>query len=180
MTWVLDTHHSAIEFSVRHMMISNVRGSFTAFSGTVNFDEANPQNSTVEGSIEVASITTNEPNRDGHLRSADFFDVEKFPAITFKSTKIVPTGEGKFDLHGNATIKEATHEIVFHVTDEGGAVDPFSKTPKHAFSADTTIDRKAFGLTWNVALEAGGWVVGDQIKIHVELELNKVVEAATA
>jgi polyisoprenoid-binding protein YceI len=180
MAWVIDTAHSAVDFSVKHMMISTVRGHFGKFSGTLNFDENNLAGATVEGTIEAASIDTNEPNRDGHLRSADFFDAEKYPTLSFKSTKVVATGTGSFDVYGNLTIKDTTKEFVFHVTDEGKAVDPFAKIQKHAFSAEGKLNRKDFGLNWNVALEAGGWLVGEEVKLHVELELNNVVEGATA
>ncbi|HVO44189.1 MAG TPA: YceI family protein [Aggregatilineales bacterium] len=173
MAWVIDNAHTSINFAVKHMMISTVRGTFGKFSGTVNLNESNPAASTVEGQVEAASISTNEPNRDGHLRSADFLDAEKYPAITFKGTRIVPTGAGKFDLYGNLTIKDVTLEFVFHVSDEGKAVDPFGKT-HHAFIANAVFSRKEFGLTWNVALETGGWLVGEDVKIDVELELVKV------
>ncbi len=172
MTWVIDPAHTLVEFSVKHMMITTVRGRFTKFNGTLSIDEQHPERSTVAGTVETASIDTHESNRDTHLRSADFFDAEKYPAMTFRSRRIEPAGEGQYKVIGDITIKDVTREIVFNVTDEGQGKNPWDKQVR-AFSAQATLNRKDFGLNWNVALETGGWLVGDQVKIAVELELVK-------
>jgi polyisoprenoid-binding protein YceI len=185
MTWVIDPAHTLVEFSVKHMMITTVRGRFTRFTGTLNIDDQRPERSTVEGTIEAASIDTHEPNRDNHLRSADFFDAEKYPLLTFRSRRIEPAGDGAYKIIGDITIKDVTREIVFKVTDEGQGKNPWGKQVR-AFSAQATLNRKDFGLNWNVALETGGWLVGDQVKITIELELveqeaeQPAAESATA
>jgi polyisoprenoid-binding protein YceI len=172
MTWTIDAAHSLVEFSVKHMMITTVRGRFTKFTGTLNINDEHPERSTVEGTIDTGSIDTHEPNRDNHLRSADFFDAEKYPAITFRSRRIEPTGDNQYKVVGDITIKDVTREIVFNVTDEGQGKNPWGKQVR-AFSAQATLNRKDFGLNWNVALETGGWLVGDQVKIAAEIELVK-------
>jgi polyisoprenoid-binding protein YceI len=170
MSWKIDPSHSLIEFSVKHMMISTVRGRFTKFDGALNLDDKSPAQSVVEGWVETASVDTHDPTRDGHLRSADFFDAEKFPKMTFRATKITPAGDERFKVLGDLTVKETTRPITFDVTYEGQNKDPWGNT-RRAFSADVAINRKDFGLTWNVALETGGLLLGDQVKIHSELEL---------
>jgi polyisoprenoid-binding protein YceI len=175
MSWKVDQAHTLVEFSVKHMMISTVRGRFHNFSGTLNLDEEYPERSSIEGVVEVASLDTHEPNRDAHLRSADFFDVEKYPTMKFRSTRIEKTGDNRFDVVGDLTIKNVTREITFNVTSEGQGKDPYGS--RHwGFSAETTINRKDFGLNWNVALETGGWLVGDLIKVNVDLEAVQQVE----
>ncbi len=170
MSWKIDPAHSLIEFSVKHMMIATVRGRFTQFDGTVNVDPDDLLRSGVEGYVDVASITTNEPNRDAHLRSADFFDVENHPRMAFRSTKIERTGEDTYRVTGDLTIRGVTRPITFEVTDSGRNKDPWGNL-RWGLTATAALNRKDFGLTWNVALEAGGWLVGEQVKISVELEL---------
>ncbi|MEZ4512616.1 MAG: YceI family protein [Chloroflexota bacterium] len=176
MSWQIDSAHSDIQFTVRHMMISKVRGRFETFSGTVSYDEANPTNTTADITIDTNSINTREGQRDGHLRSPDFFNSELYPAITFKSTRVEQTAENKGKLIGNLTIRDVTQEVALDVTFEGKAQSPWGTTSV-GFSATAKINRKDFGLTWNQALETGGVLVGDEVTINIELEL--VQQAAT-
>ncbi len=177
MSWSLDKSHSSIGFSAKHMMFTTVRGSFTNFDGTVNVDEQNPQNSSVEVTVQIDSITTNDEKRDGHLRSPDFFHAENHPTMTFKSTSIEGTDADHFKLHGDLTVKGETHPMVLNVTKEGVGKHPFTGSHILAYSAEGTINRKEWGLNWNVALEAGGLLVSDQIKLTVEAELVEQVAA---
>ena len=175
MTWKIDLAHSEINFSVRHMMISNVRGRFENFDGTVEFDEENPENSSVEVKIEAASINTREQKRDAHLRSPDFLAVEQYPYITFKSKRIERTGEESGRIFGDLTIRGEVHEVVLDVEYAGQAKSPWGTTSA-GFSAITKINRKQWGLNWNQALETGGVLVGDELKINIELEIVKQEE----
>ena len=175
MTWKIDPAHSEINFSVRHMMISNVRGRFEKFDGTVEFDEENPENSSVEVKIEADSINTREQRRDNHLRSPDFLDVEKYPYITFKSKRIERTGEDSGRIIGDLTVRDETHEVVLDVDYAGQAKSPWGTTSA-GFSATTKINRKQWGLNWNQALETGGVLVGDELKVNIELEIVKQEE----
>ena len=171
-TWTLDTAHSTAGFTVRHLMITNVRGDFRQFTGTLMLDEANLENSNVQVSIDAASIETREPARDEHLRSADFFDVATYPAITFASKKWSKSGAG-LSIVGELTMHGVTKEVT--LTAEGptpAIVDPYGRT-KTGFEAHTKISRKEFGLTWNVALEAGGVTVSDDVKISLEVQFIK-------
>ena len=181
MTWKIDNAHSEINFTVRHMMISNVRGRFEEFSGNVELDLENPHNSSVEVQISASSIDTREPQRDAHLKSADFFDVEKYPQMIFKSTRVEVLDENKGRIYGNLTIKDITKPVVLETTYSGMAKSPWGSTSA-GFSATTKINRKDWGLTWNVALETGGWLVGEEIKIDLEMEVVKQeeMEPATA
>jgi len=179
MAWKIDPAHSAIHFSVRHMMISNVRGEFERFDGTIDLDEQNPENTTVEIRIDAASINTREDQRDGHLRSADFLDAENHPHLTFKSTRVERTGENTAGLHGNLTIRDITNPVVLEVEHAGILTNPWGNLSA-GFEARTKINRKDWNLTWNQALEAGGVLVGDEIKIEIEVELLKEAPAATA
>jgi len=172
MAWQIDSAHSHIQFSVRHMMISTVRGRFNEFSGTVAFDEDNPTSSTIDVTIDVTSIDTREQQRDDHLRSPDFFDAANFPNMTFKSKQIEKTGDNNGRLIGDLTIKDITKEVALDVEYAGQAQSPWGTT-NAGFSASGSIDRKEFGLTWNQALETGGILVGDRIKIDIEVELIK-------
>jgi polyisoprenoid-binding protein YceI len=168
-TYQIDPAHSAAFFSVRHMMIANVRGEFTKVSGTVKYDAENPRNSSVEAVIEAASITTGEEQRDTHLKSADFFDVEKYPELKFAGKEVAAHGDG-WRVKGDLTIHGVTREVTLEV--EGPtpeAKDPWGNLRIGA-TATTRISRKDFGLTWNVALEAGGFLVGDEIKISIDLQ----------
>jgi polyisoprenoid-binding protein YceI len=183
MAWTLDSAHSSIGFSVKHMMISTARGGFEKFDIKTNINEANITQSSIEVAIDAASINTREARRDAHLRSADFFDVEQYPTITFRSTKIEATGGNEYKITGDLTIKDTTHPVTFAVESAGRGKDPWGN--EHwGFSGETTINRKDWGLNWNVALETGGWLVSDNIKINLDLELvpapQDVAESATA
>lgn len=175
MAWQLDTAHSAIEFTVRHMMISKVRGRFDKFVGNINIDEQNPELSTVEVSIDAAGINTREDARDGHLRSADFLDAEVYPSLTFKSTRVQRTGNASAKLHGDLTIRNVTRPVVIDVEYVGQSVSPWGQTA-YGFEGSTRINRKDWGLVWNVALETGGLLVADEININLEVEVIKVAE----
>lgn len=179
MSWDIDTPHTSIQFSVRHMMISKVRGQFEKFSGTVNLDETHPANTTVEVQVEAASINTREPQRDGHLRSPDFFNAEKYPYLTFKSKKVEIKDSHHALLTADLTIRDITREVVLDVEHTGIVKNPWGKTAA-GFTASTRINRKDWNLTWNVALETGGVLVSDDIDIFVELELVKQPEAEPA
>ena len=179
MSWQIDSAHSEIQFTVRHMMISKVRGRFETFSGTVAYDEANPTNTIVDIAIDTNSINTREGQRDGHLRSPDFSNTELYPAITFQSTQVEQTAENKGKLIGNLTIRDVTKEVALDVTFEGKAQSPWGTTSV-GFSATTKINRKDFNLTWNQALETGGVLVGDDVTINIELELVQQAEAQSA
>ncbi len=167
-TYAIDTTHSEIGFSVRHMMFAKVRGQFKAWTATFAFDAADPSKSTVEVSVDVASIDTREEKRDGHLRSDDFFAAEKFPKMTFKSKRVERAGEGHYKLVGDLTIRDATHEVSLDVEQTGGGKDPWGNT-RLGFSARTSIARSEFGLKWNQALETGGLLVSDKVEIEVEV-----------
>jgi polyisoprenoid-binding protein YceI len=170
-TYQIDPAHTSAQFKVRHMMIANVKGEFDKVSGTVNFDPANPAASTIEASIDVASVSTRDEQRDAHLKSADFFDVEKFPAITFKSKKVTAAGEDSFTVAGDLTIHGVTKEVELHVeelTEE--AKDPWGNSRRGA-TARARIHRKDFGMIFNVALEAGGFLVGEDVDLTIDVEL---------
>jgi len=168
MAWKIDSTHTFIEFSVKYMMITRVRGQFTSFDGTLKIDPEDPTASFVEGTVDTTSLHTKDPKRDGHLRSPDFFDVEKYPTMHFRSTRIESVGGERFKVVGDLTIKDVTKEVVFDVTNEGQAQDPMGNT-HWVMNATTTLNRKDFDLTWNVALETGGWLVGDEVKVTIEL-----------
>jgi polyisoprenoid-binding protein YceI len=169
MAWVLDKVHSAVNFSVKHMMVSTVRGSFSEFDAKFSLNEQDLVHSYIEANVKLASINTNDANRDGHLRSPDFFDAENHPYMTFKSTRIESKGHNRFHVTGDLTIKGVTHPATFDVTEEGRGKDPWGK--EHwGFMAELTINRKDFGLNWNVALEAGGLLVGESVKVNIDLE----------
>jgi polyisoprenoid-binding protein YceI len=152
------------------MMISNVRGSFEKFSGTVNFNEMDPVKSSVDVKIDAASINTRDPQRDAHLRSPDFFDVEKYPYITFKSQRVEQTDENHGKIYGMLTIKGISKTVVLNVEYNGMAKSPWGTTSA-GFTANTKINRKDWDLNWNKALETGGVLVGDEISINIELEI---------
>lgn len=179
--WNLDPAHTQANFSVRHMMVATVRGSFDKVSGTLEFDPQNPANSRVEATIEAASINTGLADRDAHLRSADFFDVENYPTITFKSTSVKPTGDNTADVTGDLTIRGVTRPVTLKVEFLGETIGMSGGT--HAgFEARGKINREDFGLTWNVALETGGVLVGKEISLNIDAEVIRVPEgeAATA
>jgi polyisoprenoid-binding protein YceI len=178
MAWRIDNSHSQVQFVVRHMMISNVRGRFETFGGTVDFNEAEPEKSSVDVQIEAASLNTRDANRDNHLRSPDFFDVEKYPYITFRSTRIEKLDDNTGRIAGDLTIRGVTHPVTLDV-EYAGQSKMWGNTSA-GFSATTRISRKEWGLTWNQTLESGGMLVGDQVKIEVELEIVKVPETESA
>mgnify|MGYP000194256814 CR=1 FL=1 len=177
--WTFDPAHSSANFTVRHMMVTNVRGTLGAISGTLNFDPENLANSSVEASIDVAGINTGVADRDGHLRSADFFEVEKYPNITFKSTNVEATGDNTAKVTGDLTIRDVTNTVVLNVEFLGQGGSPFGDT-RAGFEATTTINREAFGLTWNQALEAGGVLVGNDLKVSLYVQTILVTETANA
>ncbi len=179
MTWQIDLAHSEINFTVRHMMISKVRGRFESFSGSVNFDEANPSNTTVEISIDVSSINTKDAQRDAHLRSADFFDAENYPTMTFVSKRVEQHSANSGRLIGDLTIRGVTKEVALDVEYAGQVTSPWGTT-NAGFSASGKINRKDWGLVWNVALETGGLLVGEEVQIEIEMELIKQAEPAAA
>jgi polyisoprenoid-binding protein YceI len=177
-TYQIDPAHSSAHFSVRHMMISNVRGGFKTVKGTVVYDPENPGASTVEAEIDATTIGTNDDQRDAHLRSADFLDTEKFPTIKFQSTHVEPSRDGEHKVEGNLTIHGVTRPVVLVVdgpTPEGK--DPWGNMRTGA-SATTRIKRSDFGLSWNAALETGGLLVGDDLKIELDLQLIKASETS--
>jgi polyisoprenoid-binding protein YceI len=173
--WQIDPAHSAAHFSVRHLMISNVRGEFGKISGNVTLDSSDLTKSTLEVSIETASIDTREPQRDEHLRSADFFDVANHPAITFRSTRITTTGSDRFKVSGDLTIRGVSREATFDVEGPTSAIkDPWGNI-RTGVTASTKINRKDFGLVWNALIEGGGVVVGDEVSITFDGELIQKV-----
>jgi polyisoprenoid-binding protein YceI len=172
-TWNLDPAHSVAEFKVKHMMISNVKGSFNGLSGVLQLDETDYTHSTVEVSIPVASLKTGDDQRDAHLKSADFFDVEKFPTLSFKSTNIDSTGGADYAVTGELTLHGVTRPITLAVEDVSQpSKDPWGNL-RIGFSGSTKINRKDFGLTWNSALEAGGVLVGEDVTISLEVQFIK-------
>jgi polyisoprenoid-binding protein YceI len=172
-TWNLDPVHSVAEFKVKHMMISNVKGQFTGISGVLTFDETKLENSRVEATIDASSINTREAQRDAHLKSADFFDVENYPALSFRSRTVKRTGDDELAVTGDLTIHGVTREVVFKVEGPTAAgKDPWGNT-RVGLSAVTKINRKDFGLTWNAALETGGILVGDEVTITLDVQFVK-------
>lgn len=169
--WKLDPAHTMVEFSAKHMMITTVRGRIADVEGTIYTDEQNPANSSVGAVLKGASLDTRSEQRDQHLRSADFLDVEKFPEITFRSKRIEGSKE-KFKLTGDLTIRGTTKEVTLDVTFEGSGKDPWGGE-RVGFTATAKIDRRDFGLTWNQALETGGVLVGTDIKLNIEAQATK-------
>jgi len=172
-TWSIDPVHSVAEFKVKHMMISNVKGQFAKVTGVLTLDQSDLANSRVEASIEAASIETRDAQRDTHLRSADFFHVEKFPTLAFKSERLTLVRDGELAVEGDLTIRGVTRKALFSV--EGPtppAKDPWGNS-RVAVSATTKINRKDFGLTWNAALETGGILVGDEVTITLDVQFVK-------
>lgn len=172
-TWNLDPTHSSAEFKVKHMMISNVKGKFTGLSGVLKLDETDYTHSVVEATIPIASLSTGDEQRDGHLKSGDFFDAEKLPAMTFKSTNIDSVGGGDYEVTGDLTIHGVTKSVLLKVED----VSEPSKDPwgnhRIGLSGSTKINRKDFGLAWNSALETGGVLVGEDVTITLDVEFIK-------
>ncbi|HEY0674403.1 MAG TPA: YceI family protein [Longimicrobiales bacterium] len=178
-TWQIDAAHTDVGFAVKHMMISTVKGRFADLSGTIALDEADLAGSSVEVTINAASVDTRQEQRDAHLRSADFFDVETYPTLTFRSRRVESIGNGQFRVVGDLTIRGVTREVVLEAADEGRGRDPWGNE-RAGFSAKTVIDRRDFGLTWNAALETGGILVGNDIRISLEVEALKAEAAAPA
>lgn len=171
-TYQIDSSHSSAGFSIKHMMIAKVHGAFEKVSGEMSYDPANPEKASVRVSIEAASINTREPQRDTHLKSADFFDVEKFPTLTFNSTRVEKDGDG-LKVTGDLTIHGVTRSVVLDVDGPSEEMkDPWGNL-KIGASATTKIKRKDFGLTWNAALEAGGVLVGDDVSISLDVQFAK-------
>jgi polyisoprenoid-binding protein YceI len=170
--WNIDSAHSNVEFSVRHMMVANVKGRFSGVTGTIETIDENIADAKVFVEIDASTIDTRAEQRDGHLKSADFLDVETFPNITFESTRIEDHGDGSFDVVGNLTIRGVTKEVVLHAEDNGRGTTPFGAYIA-GFSATTEFNRHDFGAKWNVALETGGWLVGDTVKVSLEIEAAK-------
>jgi len=168
-TWNIDTAHTGINFSVRHMVVSKVRGRFAKYSGALRIDEDDMTRSGVEVTIDAASLDTGVPDRDTHLRSPDFFDVEKFPELRFRSTRIEKLDGDHFRVAGDLTIRDTKREVVLDVEAGGRAKDPWGNE-RVGFVAKTTLDRKDFGLKWNQALEAGGVLVGDRVDIELDVQ----------
>jgi polyisoprenoid-binding protein YceI len=172
-TWNIDPTHSAVEFKVKHMMISNVKGHFTKLKGTLSLDETDLSRSQITASIEAASIETREAQRDAHLKSADFFDVEKFPSLSFKSTEVKVRGDGELSVEGNLTIRGVTRHVFFAVEGPTPPVKDLWGNTRVGISATARINRKDFGLTWNAVLEAGGIAIGDEVTITLDVQFVK-------
>jgi polyisoprenoid-binding protein YceI len=171
-TWKIDPSHSHLEFAVRHLMISTVKGRFGVVEGTVRTDDADPAKADVSVTIDAASIDTREAQRDAHLKSPDFFDVATFPTLTFTGGRVTGAPGDRFQLTGDLTIHGVTRDVTLDVTVEGRGKDPWGGE-RAGYSAQTKIKRSDFGLTWNQLLEAGGFAVGDEVKITLDVELVK-------
>lgn len=167
--WIIDSAHSSVGFRIKHMVIARVNGTFGEWTGSLAFDPENPIDASVDVTIDVASIDTRNADRDAHLRSADFFDAETYPRITFRSTGVERTGDGNQRVHGELTIRDVTHPVTLDVEYGGRVVDPWGND-RIGFTATTKVDRRDFGLTWNAALETGGVLVGEMVDITIELE----------
>lgn len=176
--WDFDLTHSSINFHVRHLMVSKVHGRFTKWGGILVLDDNDLTRSRLDVTIDPSSVDTKEDKRDAHLRSPDFLDVEKFPAITFRSKRIEKDGAG-YKVTGDITIRDVTKEVVLEVEGGGTVKDPWGGT-RTGFSARSKLNRKDFGLTWNLALEAGGFVVGDKLDISIEVEAVKAAASVAA
>ncbi len=171
-TYSLDLAHSSVSFSVRHLMVSKTKGRFGDVSATITIAE-DPLASSVEVEIDPSTVDTRDETRDGHLRSADFLDVENHPKITYRSTAVTAAGKDRWNVEGELTVRGVTVAVPMAVTFEGGAIDPWGGA-RIGFEAHTELDREAFGLTWNQALEAGGVLVGKIVKIDIEAEAVKL------
>jgi polyisoprenoid-binding protein YceI len=172
-TWTFDAKHSNISFSVRHMLVSRVRGEFTRWTGELRFDENQPEQSSFSARIDASSIDTNEPQRDEHLRTGDFFDVARWPQIFFRSRQIVRVDAQHFRVIGDLTIRNLTREATLEVTYGGKMRDP-SGIERIGFSAQATIDRKAYGMVFNQVLDTGGLALGNKIEILIDVEATRL------
>jgi polyisoprenoid-binding protein YceI len=171
--WKIDTSHSAAQFSVKHMMVSTVRGHFGTMTGTVVYDAANPAATKIDATVDVTTIDTRNEKRDAHLKSADFFEAEKFPQMTFKSKSVKPAGAGKMMMTGDLTIRGTTKEVVFEVEGPTAPVNT-GRGMKMGAVATAKINRKDFGMTWSRAIETGGVVVGDEVTLTIDIQLDQV------
>lgn len=177
--WQFDTAHSSADFSVKHMMFATVRGSIPEVTGSIEFDPDNPAASQVEATLNAASISTGGDDRDNHLRSADFLDVENHPTITFKSTHVNVTGEGEAAITGDLTIRGVTKSVTLNAEFLGSGTNPWGQSVA-GFNGSLKINREDFGLTWNQALEAGGVLVGKEVAIELNVQAVAAAEAETA
>jgi polyisoprenoid-binding protein YceI len=168
-TWSIDTSHSSAEFVVRHLVVSKVKGRFTTFDGKIEIDGNDPLASSVTATIELASVDTHDEKRDEHLRSADFFDVENHPTMTFVSRKVVPDGGDDYKVEGDLSIRGVTRPVVLDLEFNGQSADPWGGT-RAGFSATTEINRRDFGLEWNMVVDSGAALVGEKVKIALEIE----------
>jgi len=169
-TWTIDPAHSSAEFAVKHLMVSTFKGHFRSLEGTVHLDEANPANSSVAASVDVASVDTQTPDRDAHLRSDDFFNAERYPKMTFRSTRVEQIDGTNWKVTGELTVRDVTKEVVLDTEYEGRIVDPWGNE-RIGFTARTELSRKEFGVRWNAAIETGGVVVGDKVRISLNIEI---------
>ena len=171
-TWTIDTTHSEVSFKVKHLVISTVTGKFKSFEGSVESDKEDFTDAKIKFSVDINSIDTGNEGRDGHLKSADFFDAEKFPSMSFESTELVNQGGGDYEVKGNLTIKGVTKPVVLDV-EYGGIQKDFSGNTLLGFEANFEINRQDFGLTWSAVTETGGIVVSDEVKLHINVEAIK-------
>ena len=176
-TWDLDPAHTRLGFAARHAMVATVRGGFQVFSGVIQIDHADPAKSSAEVEIDAASISTGNDQRDGHLRSPDFLDVENHPKIIFRSHRAEVVSDEEYKLHGELEIRGQARPVVLDLEFQGSSPDPFGNT-RAGFEGRTTINRKDWGLTWNVALETGGLLVSEEVKLALEVEVIKAAEVA--
>jgi polyisoprenoid-binding protein YceI len=177
--WNIDAAHSGIHFSVRHMLVSKVRGRFAKYTGAVKIDDGDITRSAVEVTIDASSVDTGTPERDAHLRSPDFFDVEKFPVLRFQSKRIDKLSDDRYRVLGDLTIRDVTREVPLEVEYGGQTKDPWGNE-RAGFVARTSVDRKDFGLRWNQALEAGGVLVGDRVDIELDVQAVKTAAVQAA
>jgi len=176
-TYTIDPAHSRIGFVARHAMVTKVRGSFGEFDGSGSFDAVNPENSKLQLTIKTASIDTRNADRDAHLRSNDFFDMDTYPEITFTSTSVEQTGDVRYRVTGDLTIKGVTRPLVFELEYTGAAVDPYGNQ-RIGFEGTTVVNRKDWGVNWNAALEAGGVLVGENVTLELDVSAIRSADAA--
>ncbi|MBM7566598.1 YceI family protein [Paenibacillus sacheonensis] len=170
--WLIDATHSSVDFTIKHMMIAKVKGAFHEFSAEIEADPNDLTTANIQFTVALASIDTRNADRDNHLRTGDFFDIENYPTMTFQSTSIVKTDDGEYDVTGNVTLRGLTRPETFQVTYEGSGKDPWGNE-KAGFSAKGALKRSEFGLTYNAVLETGGVLIGDEVKFTIELEAVK-------
>jgi polyisoprenoid-binding protein YceI len=178
-TWNIDAAHSGINFSIRHMVVSKVRGRFTKFTGTLRLDDGDLTRSSVEATIDASSVDTGTAQRDAHLRSPDFFDVERFPELRFRSARIEKLENDRYRVVGELTIRDVTREVTLDAEYAGRGKDPWGNE-RVAFAAKAALDRKDFGLGWNQVLEAGGVLVGDRVEIELDVQVVKAAASQAA